>query len=106
MEIHNQNKISLTGSPASRKVVNGQASKTESPEMTAQGSTEKQSLSGVGSMISQITQRLMNESPVDEPRVARLAAQIQSGQYQINDQRVAGKMITLDQSVQQNPNDS
>ncbi len=55
-------------------------------------------------MVSQIAQRMMSESSVDEARVARLAARIQSGQYQIDDRRVATRMIELDKSIQQTMN--
>jgi anti-sigma28 factor (negative regulator of flagellin synthesis) len=46
----------------------------------------------------------MSESSVDEARVARIAARIQSGQYQIDDRRVATRMIELDKSIQQTMN--
>ncbi len=55
-------------------------------------------------MVSQIAQRMMSESSVDEARVARLAARIQSGQYEIDDRRVATRMIELDKSIQQTMN--
>lgn len=55
-------------------------------------------------MVSQIAQRIMSESSVDEARVARIAARIQSGQYQIDDRRVATRMIELDKSIQQTMN--
>ncbi len=52
-------------------------------------------------MVSQLAQRMMSESSVDEARVARLAAQIESGQYQVDPHRLAARMIDLDKSIQQ-----
>lgn len=104
MEISNQNTVANSGVSVSKKVSTGPASKTASPETPVPVSIEKPS-SNAGIMVSQLTQRLMSESPVDETRVARLTAQIQSGQYQIDDRRVADKMIAFDQAVKQ-PNDN
>lgn len=100
MEINKQNIVTNSGVSVSRKVASGSAPKSEPTEFQAPGNIDKPSLSGAGIMVSQLTQRIMNESPIDESRVARLAAQIQSGQYQIDDQRVASKMIAFDQAIQ------
>jgi len=52
-------------------------------------------------MVSQLAQRMMSESSVDEARVARLATQIESGQYQVDPHRLAARIVDLDKSIQQ-----
>jgi flagellar biosynthesis anti-sigma factor FlgM len=50
-------------------------------------------------LLSQIAEQLLNESPVDENQVTRLTGQIHAGSYQIDPQRVANKMIELEQTL-------
>ncbi|MGI9210927.1 MAG: flagellar biosynthesis anti-sigma factor FlgM [Methylococcaceae bacterium] len=102
MEISKQNTIAGAGVHVSKKVAPGPDAKSQpsglqngSPTHSTQSLPEE-----AGVMVSQLAQRMMGESSVDEARVARLSAQIQSGQYQIDDRRVATKMIELDESIQ------
>ncbi|MGX2040125.1 flagellar biosynthesis anti-sigma factor FlgM [Methylocaldum sp. MU1018] len=46
--------------------------------------------------LSEIKDRLLSESPVDESRVERIAGALQSGSYEINPQRAAEKLIGME----------
>lgn len=102
MEISKQNTITGTGVHVSKKVASGPDTKSQPTGLQNGSNTHStQSLPEEASvMVSQLAQRMMGESSIDEARVARLSAQIQSGQYQIDDRRVATKMIELDESIQ------
>jgi flagellar biosynthesis anti-sigma factor FlgM len=49
--------------------------------------------------LSEIKQRLLSEPSVDDARVARIASAVQSGNYEINPQRTAEKLIAMEQML-------
>jgi flagellar biosynthesis anti-sigma factor FlgM len=69
----------------------------------AAGETSSTPIGGVSSetslLLSEITQRLLSEPSVDEANVARIAALVRSGDYQIDPQRVAEKLIAMERTL-------
>jgi|GEM_PF-1044924 flagellar biosynthesis anti-sigma factor FlgM len=102
MEITKQNTINGSGLHVSKKATPGPDARV--PPSGIQGEPVRSTASssgGINVMVSQLAQRMMSESSVDEARVARLATQIESGQYQVDPHRLAARMVDLDKSIQQ-----
>ncbi len=69
----------------------------------ATGETSSAPFGGVSSetslLLSEVKQRLLSEPSVDEANVARIAGLVRSGEYQIDPQRVAEKLITTERML-------
>ncbi|MEY4194194.1 MAG: hypothetical protein RLZZ226_562 [Pseudomonadota bacterium] len=105
MEISKHSTFTGSGVRVSTKATQGSDTHSRSSGVQDHSSSSTPALpEGTRVMVSRIAQRMISESSVDEARVARLAARIQSGQYQIDDRRVATRMIELDKSIQQTMN--
>lgn len=49
--------------------------------------------------MSGLTQRVMSGSAVDSAKVARIAQQVRDGSYRIDPQRIADKMLSMEQDL-------
>lgn len=70
----------------------GSAAPTQSP--SSKGDTVK--LSGAAQALQNVEKQLANTPDVDSDRVEQLKRDIESGNYQINAERVAEKMLNFD----------
>jgi flagellar biosynthesis anti-sigma factor FlgM len=80
----------------------GGLQKKQSREAAA-GETSSTPIGGVSSetslLLSEIKQRLLSEPSVDEANVVRIAGLVRSGDYQIDPQRVAEKLIAMERML-------
>lgn len=72
------------------------------PNGTGRGA-ESESSAGVSPetslRLTEIKQRLLSESAIDETKVAKIADAVESGSYQVNPQRVAEKLIDMERML-------
>ena len=80
--------------PAAKKGASAEASTDASAQVATQGDEGSPKL-----LVAALTERIMAEPAVDNRRVARLASQVESGSYQMNPQRAAQKMISLESAL-------
>lgn len=92
--------LQITGRPA-----NGTA-KTDNPAATSQegsqaqaGAADSVELTQSARSLQALDARMSEVSEVDQQRVDEVRAKLESGQYSVDAQRVADKMIALDRSL-------
>jgi len=66
---------------------------------TGSSSSDKVSLTSTASRLKDIEQRLSTQTPVDNNRVNQMKSAINNGEYDIDADRVAGKMIDFESSL-------
>jgi flagellar biosynthesis anti-sigma factor FlgM len=96
MEIKLQNTVSglsASGTPKKSNIANG-AKDLDASSGSIAGLSPETSL-----RLSEIQQRLLDESPVDGTRVARIAGAVQSGSYKVNPQQAAEKLIAMERML-------
>ncbi|HYE33923.1 flagellar biosynthesis anti-sigma factor FlgM [Methylocaldum sp.] len=98
MEIKLQNTISGLSTGATHKKTN-----KETPAGVGESDASSTSIGSVSPetslRLSEVTERLLTESSVDDARVARIAGAVQSGNYEINPQRAAEKLIAMERML-------
>jgi flagellar biosynthesis anti-sigma factor FlgM len=99
MDIHLQNSVAGPGSNVTQKVAAGSTAEPASGAGASAVPTGADVPAKPEILVSQVTQNLLAESPVDEDRVASISSRIQSGDFQIDPKRVADRLIDLEQSL-------
>jgi len=70
-----------------------------SASQPASGQRDAVNLTPTANRLKRIEMSLADVPDVDQARVAEIRQQIQSGSYQINAQRLADKLLTLDRDL-------
>lgn len=85
-----------------RTVQRSQDSSGRSSELaTSSGSADPVQITGSARQLAKLEQQLQELPAVDEARVARISEALASGQYQINAERIADKMLGMEQQLSQ-----
>lgn len=84
-----------------RTVQRSQDSSGRSSEPATSGSTDPVQITGSARQLAKLEQQLQELPAVDEARVARISEALASGQYQINAERIADKMLSMEQQLSQ-----
>ena len=90
-----------------RPVQVGRDSSVQRPKDSAagtvgtQGSTSSEAVHITGSarQLANLEQQLKDSPAIDEARVVKIREAIDSGQYQISGERIAGKLLSLEQQM-------
>ena len=93
----NSNRSQLNSSTSnSVKVRDGANSGSGSGDSSASGAGDRVTLTNAAARLQNIEQKLNDSSPVDSERVAAVQKSISSGEYKVDSDRIADKMITFE----------
>ncbi len=76
-----------------------ESSNTSTSSRVSSDAADKVSLTSTATRLKDIEHRLTSESPMDDNRIKRVKSAISNGEYDVNPDRVAHKMINLEDSL-------
>jgi negative regulator of flagellin synthesis FlgM len=77
----------------------GLETEAEGAPKTSIGGADTVSITGSARQLAALEQALKEQPAVDEARVARLRAAIESGSYQVDASRIADKLLRLEEQL-------
>ncbi len=87
-----------SGSKGAQRVSSDSAARKDAENVSQTGS-DKVSLTHTAAKLKDIEKRLAGESPVDSDRVNAMKSAIANGDYRVNAERVADKMIDFESEL-------
>ncbi len=95
----NSSRTLASGTRQSQRLDNADNKGTSSTSRTSSDGADKVSLTSTATRLKDIEQRLATQTPVDNNRVNQVKSAINNGEYNVDADRVANKMIDLENSL-------
>lgn len=95
----NSSRTSASGTRQSQRLDSADNKGTSKTHKTSPDGADKVSLTNTAARLKDIEQRLASQTPVDNNRVNQVKSAINNGEYNVDADRVANKMIDLESSL-------
>lgn len=92
-------RLQQSGSRQSQRLDETDSKESNSASKISTDSADKVSLTSTAARLKNIEQRLASEAPVDNNRVKQVKSAINNGEYNVDADRVANKMINFENSL-------
>jgi len=79
------------------------ANKSDSISTSSNSGSDKVSLTKTAARLKDIEQKLSDQSPVDSNRVNEMKTALANGNYNVDAEKVANKMMSFEASLDKNP---
>ncbi len=98
----NSQRTQQSGSRSSERVSNNASAAVSTATSSSGSGSDKVSLTSTAARLKDIERQLAGESPVDNVRVNEMKSAIANGEYDINTDRVADKIISFERGFDSN----
>ncbi len=95
----NSSRTLASGTRPSQRLENADDNSARTSNNTSSDGADKVSLTSTAARLKDIEQRLANQTPVDNNRINQVKSAINNGEYNVDADRVASKMIDLENAI-------
>ncbi|NOZ38515.1 MAG: flagellar biosynthesis anti-sigma factor FlgM [Gammaproteobacteria bacterium] len=92
-------RLQQSGSRSSQRLDETDNKESNSARKVSSNGADKVSLTSTAARLKDIEQRLASQAPVDNDRVKQVKSAINNGEYNVDADRVANKMINFENSL-------
>ncbi len=92
-------RLQQSGSRSSQRLDETDNKESNSARKVSSDGADKVSLTSTAARLKDIEQRLTSQAPVDNDRVKQVKSAINNGEYNVDADRVANKMINFENSL-------
>jgi len=95
----NSSRTTASGTRQSQRLDSADNNGSNTSSKLSSNTTDKVSLTSTAARLKDIEQRLASQTPIDNNRVNQMKSAINNGEYNVDADRVASKMIDFENSL-------